>query len=91
LNWASRLKSHGESGEERSQSRGAPILLGLIVLVCCGLPLLVIAAGSLTFLSAVTGSVVLLLTAAAVIVLVVVGLAIRHRNKGRRVKPSGVK
>lgn len=82
-------RTEGESEEERPQSRGAPIIAVLIMLVCCGLPILVLSAGSLAFLSAVTGSVALLLAGIVVVALVAVGVAIRQRNKSRRTKPGG--
>lgn len=76
------------TGEERPQSRGSPIFLVLMMLVCCGLPILLVSAGSLTFLSAITGSVVLLLAGIAVAALVAIGVAIRQRNKSRRTRPG---
>jgi len=80
-------------GQEGSpQSRGNPVLLALAMLVCCGLPFLLLAAGSLTFLSALAEKESFVLTGLVVVaILLVLGIAIRKRNrkKNRNVKVSG--
>ena len=74
---------------ERPPSPGSSIFLILMVLVCCGLPILLVSAGSLTFLAAVTGSLVLFLAGILIAALLVIGVAVRRRNRIRRVRPSG--
>jgi hypothetical protein len=55
------------------------------MLACCGLPFLIIAAGGLASLSAITGRYALLFAGAAtvVVLLVVAGIAVRARSRSR--------
>ena len=76
-----------QEGEgEQSHPRASPVLavLGVLALVvCCGLPFLIIAAGGLASLSLITGRYALPFAGGAIVVslVIVVGIAIRTRNK----------
>jgi hypothetical protein len=71
------------------------VVLGILgVLVCCGLPFLLIAAGGLASLSVITRQGALLFAGAAIAVvalIAVVGIAVRGRNRNlnRQTKTSG--
>ena len=86
------LHNH-EDGEGIPESRSTPVAWGfaLVAMVaCCGLPILIIAAGGLAGGTVVAGRYWLLFAGAAalVVTVAVVGIALRVRSRGRSRSPQ---
>ena len=90
-------RAQGEDGGEPSQSHSGHVsaALGMLAMVgCCGLLLLLVAAGGLASVSVITARYTLLYASAAiaVLLLVAVGIAVRSsrsRKKSRQTKTKG--
>ncbi len=80
-------------GGKSSQPQVSTVFAVLVLLVCCGLPFLIITGGGLASLSLITGRYRLLFAGAAIAVLLlaVVGIALRsgrNKNSSRKTKTN---
>ncbi|MDG6926535.1 MAG: hypothetical protein JRN09_08270 [Nitrososphaerota archaeon] len=80
-----------EEGGGRQEPRSTPVafLFAILAIVaCCGVPVLIVAAGGLASLSVVAGRYELLFAGAAVLVITVVAIGIASRIRGRGRSPQ---
>ena len=79
--------SHEDGGGAESRSSPVALLVAMLAMVvCCGLPFLIVAAGGLAPLSVITGRYAMPFASAALVValLVIVGIAVRSMGRGSR-------